>query len=265
MITTQPDISKHGDVLEKEYNELLLGKLLAYVEIWKHYIGNDGTGRLIEMPNLDDQETKNREMFSQYHYSAFESLVGMKLVVDSVDEIESIEDYIRANNEFLAFQAHAGRIHDVIAKMGYHFGFNDLNKKLKDYYQQRNVILHGCKIPFIFIEMLLAIPPIMGSEEQPEKWHLKKSWNEVRDEDYAILSEYLEETFESITVLLNNALNRLLPRVKEFVLSKGFVLEIPVKDDAEHGFVISGANITDNHVFISYNTSASASFFNTND
>ena len=119
-MSVEPDISKHGDILEQTYSELLFGKLPAYVEIWNRYIGNDGSANLIKIENLDEKETKNREIFSQYHYSAFESFVGMRLIADNIDQLDltSIEEYIRANNEFLAFQAHAGRIHDCVKKMG---------------------------------------------------------------------------------------------------------------------------------------------------
>lgn len=262
----QPNISKHGDVLEQAYNELLLGKLPAYVEIWSRFIGNDGTANLIEIPNLDDQETKKREIFSQYHYSAFESLIGMKLIADNIDKIDltSIEGYISANNEFLAFQAHTGRVHDCLKKMGTIFRLQELEKELYDYYQQRNEILHGCKIPFMIIEGLLAIPAIMGRDQDPSKWHSDKSWNEVKPEEFAFLSEYLSETLDGITKLLNKALYKLLPKIIDFVQSKEFVLDIPIKD-AEQRHIPSGTGITDNHFFVSYNSSASASFINTTD
>ncbi len=256
----QPDISIHGDVLEKAYHDVLLGKLPAYIEIWNRYLGNDGTANLIEIPNLDEQEKKDREIFAQYHYSSFESLVCMRVIADDIDKIDLtvIEGYINANNEFLAFQAPAGRIHDCVKRMGNLFGCQDLERELYDYYQQRNEILHGCKIPFIVIEGLLAIPSIMAEKQDSNKWHSNKLWSEVESKDFAFLSEYLSETFDQIGQLLNKTLYRLLPKAIGLVKSKNFQLQIPERD-REQGQVVSGTNMTDNHFSISYNASASIS------
>ena len=254
------DISKHGDILEVGYFDLLNERIPAYIEIWTRLIGNDGSAKLIQVSGLDQLVREKREIFAQYHYSAFESIVGMKLIVDNVNKInlESIEGYIQANNEFLAFQAHAGRIPDCVKKMGEFFGIENLERHLYDYYQQRNEVLHGCKIPFMIIEGVLAIPTLMGLEQDPNKWHSDKSWSEVKSEDFDFLSSYLTDSYEGIAGQLNKTLFNLLPKVKDFVDQHKIHLQIP-DEKASERHVVSGTNIVDNHIFVTYNTSASAS------
>jgi hypothetical protein len=156
------DISKHGDILERNYSGLIDQRLPAYSEIWKRFIGNTGKGRMIEIPNLQEDEERKRIIFSQYHYSCFESIVGMNLLVGRISStsISDIDEYVQINNDFLSFQAHAGRIRDCVRRMGELFGLDNLDKGLNDFYQQRNEVLHGCKVPYMIIEGMLAIPPI---------------------------------------------------------------------------------------------------------
>ena len=79
------DISKHGDIIEQHYFKIIREKIPSYEEIWKRYIGNNGKAKIIDIPDLNPSESKNRIIFSQYHYSAFESLVCMHEIMKEID------------------------------------------------------------------------------------------------------------------------------------------------------------------------------------
>lgn len=155
------DVTIHGDRLEREFGDIINNHLPAYNKIWSLYIGNDGQSKMPVFTHLPAEEARRRQIFSQYHYSCFESIVSLKVICEKVKVFKinnDIHDYIQVNNDFVAFQAHAGRIRDCMKKIGESMNVGDLATGLEEYYQQRNNVLHGCKIPFSIIEGYLAIP-----------------------------------------------------------------------------------------------------------
>lgn len=247
------DITKHGDILEVTYSKLILERLPAYAEIWKRFIGNTGQGRMIDVNGLDKKEQQRRTLFSQYHYSCFESIVAMKHLIQEISSTEvqcinqCIKEYLRVNNAFLCFQAHAGRIRDGVKKMGKFFQIPNLDKDFNEYYQQRNVVLHGCKIPYMIIDGILAIPPIKGEEENAECWNSNRTWPEMNPDDFQFLPEYVSATFEGILEKLNSALYKLLPKIKETVAQ--LKIELELKEDEHFKYSPTTSGIMENHVF----------------
>ena len=243
------DITKHGDILEVTYSKLIVERLLAYAEIWKRFIGNTGQGRMIDVEGLDKKEQQRRTLFSQYHYSSFESIVAMQHLIQEISstKVHSIEEYLRVNNTFLCFQAHAGRIRDGVKKMGELFRILDLDKDLNEYYQQRNQVLHGCKVPYMIIEGILAIPPIKGEKENAEYWNSNRTWHEMNPDDFQFLPDYVSVTFEGILEKLNSALYKLLPEIKKTVAQLKIGLELKEGECIKYSPTTSG--IMNNHVF----------------
>lgn len=238
------DITKHGDALEREYAVFITTRLQAYDLIWKKYIGNDGTANLIAVSALDQDENRERQLFAQHHYSCLESIICMKLIVEESEAriINDITDYIHINNDFLAFQAHAGRINDCLRKCGDHFDKGNVSKDLEEYYKQRNTVLHGCKLPFLIVYGVLAIPTPKGVEEDRSRWNDKKSWKDAEQDDFDFMSSYMKETFDGIVKELNKALYNILDRVKEYAIEKKFTLEV-----ANSAYMTTVSGIQDNH------------------
>jgi len=255
------EISKHGDILEQHYYSIIEQHIPAYEEIWTRYIGNNGKAKLIHIDNLSAEESKKRILFSQYHYSAFESIVCIQELINDVDNIElrDIKNYVRLNNYFLSFQAHAGRIRDCVKKMGECFDVNDLYMILDDFYQQRNEILHGSKIPFLIVDGFYAIPLIKGSDEDAEKWHDKMGWDDIqnKDQNYKFINDHMTESYREILKLLNRCLYHLLPYIKQIVENYGFHLE--PNNDIEYISDITAPGLYGNHFYNYLSSSTSGS------
>jgi len=251
------DISKHGDILEQTYYQVIQTKLPAYEEIWKRYIGNDGQAKLIDIDVLTDDEKNNRIKFSQYHYSAFESIICIKELIDEANKtkITDIQSYLKINNMFLAFQAHCGRIRDCVKRMGELFGDKYLYQKLDEYYEQRNEALHGCKIPFMVIEGFIAIMPIKGKTEDNSKWNNKKSWQDVNTNDFNFLSDYMNKIYEEICSILNSCLYQLLEPIESIMKTHNMRLE-PNKSEYPN---YNSSGIQNNHFYTSTCFSCSGS------
>lgn len=88
-------IDKHGDLFERTYADFIRERLPGYEKIWASFIGNDGTSRMPEVSELDDEGQRKRGLFSQYHYTCLESIIFMKEIacnvrstLDSKDELQ---------------------------------------------------------------------------------------------------------------------------------------------------------------------------------
>ena len=216
------DIAAHGDILERSYSTFIRENITAYEEIWKRYIGNDGTAHIIDLPALTEEEKKKRKLFSQYHYSLLESVICLKRIVETKLSFSpvNIEEYLDMITLFLAFQAHAGRIRDCIKEMGNQFKMPNLHSHLDDLYQQRNTTLHGCKLPFKIIDGSISIPLIKGVDEDPSKWNDTLTWDEAEKLDFKPIKDCLSDTYLQLLPVVNRCLYQLLEKIKEFVSKK---------------------------------------------
>lgn len=222
-------LKRFGDKLEKKYSTLIDERLSAYELIWKLYIGHDGRGRYINIPHLADNEKIRRDNFCQFHYTCLESVICLSHIKDSIttQKTASFENYLDVINKLLAYQAHTGRIRDLLKEMGILFDIPNLHKELEEYYQQRNEVLHGRKLPFLEIAGDYAIPRIKGAEPNDKNWHDKKSWFDVSPEDFIFLSDYFKENFDKITKLLNASLYAILEKITDVVK----YLDIDIKNE----------------------------------
>ncbi len=250
------DISLNGDELEKKYTDLIRSNIPNYEEIWKRYIGNDGSANIVQITSLNTEEETKRKRFAQYHYTLLESTVCIKIIVDEITElkIDNIDNYLKSNNLFISFQAHAGRIRDCIKKLGEQCGKPNLFQKIDEFYKCRSQILHGCKIPFILLDSEYLIPQIKGIEDNPKKWDDTMDWKDIEVDDYQFIVDYLKGTYDELVGKLNGCLSELLSYVKTIVENKNIDYENFVS-------TITGVNISgflENHCISATNCGLSA-------
>lgn len=253
------DIAVHGDVLEKKFANLIKTQLPYYEEVWKRFIGNDGTAHAIEIPKINEKESQDRTIFSQCSYSVLESVVCIQLLIQELHGIslphKSVEDYLKINTLFLAFQAHAGRIRDCMKRMGEKMLLPNLYRKVDEYYKQRNNVLHGCKVPFAIKGGIFEIPDIEGSEEGVGKWNDKLTWNDAKNLKHIPLLEYLDETFRGLISNVNSCYAELLKPVNEIIKKHEidychFEERIITKSKESIGVSGYSSEFIENHVFV---------------
>lgn len=222
-------VSEHGDRIERRYIAIINEQLPAYGLIWSMYIGNDSKGRIPEVTGLSDAEKEKREKFSQAHYTCLESVIGMYEIIEftKYNQYYEIPDYIRQNNDFMAFVAHMGRIRDNVEKMGELFGIPSLPSKLSEYYQERNTVLHGAKVPFMLKEQVMFIANLKGTGVENTAWHDKMVWSKFYKDDYKEIAKYLTETYNEVTSILNSCLYKVFPKIKEIKEKTSFQFVMP--------------------------------------
>jgi hypothetical protein len=213
------EVSTHGDRVERQYIHIIEERLPAYALIWSMYVGNDSKGRIPGVTGLSDPEKERREKFSQFHYTCLESVIGMYEIIHSAkyNQYYEIRDYICQNNDFIAFMAHMGRIRDNVKKMGKLFGIRDLDSGLEEYWKARCIVLHGIKVPFMLKEQAVFIANLGETDTENTAWDDRrmKVWSKFYKGDYREIAEYLTETYDEVTRILNSCLDKILPRIEE--------------------------------------------------
>jgi len=211
------NIAEHGDRLEREYADFIKEKLPVYELIWQRYIGHDGRGHYLSLPNLAPEQKEKRDKFCQYHYTCLESAVCLLNIVETSNNQKNdcMETYIGIINNLLAYHAHMGRIRDCVKKMGELFKMRNLHDGFDDFYKQRNQVLHDRKLPMFELEGEIAIAVPEGNKPDDGKWNDQKTWDDVTLNDAAFLSSYLNETFDKLIPVLNASLYKIFALVKQ--------------------------------------------------
>jgi len=245
------DIRLHGDVLERHCVDFICERLSGYKKIWSEYIGNDGNNRLPNISGLSDHDIGKRKLFSQYHYTCLESVICMLQNVREAEGIkvpkltgaDMIEPYIKLMNIFVVFHSHAGRIRDLVKKMGEQWQLPNLATHLNEYYQRRNNILHESKAPIGFVDGVLKILVPEGDTPDETKWAGRRLWYDPNSASLEFLHEYLAETFADVVALLNNSLESLYSTViKPFLREKNIELFPPAVDSNHCSTTASGVS-----------------------
>jgi len=249
-------LEEHGDFLERQFSQFILEKIPTYSQIWCMYIGNDGTAHAAEMiehrgegfRKISEIEQQRRINYSEYQYTLLESLLLLDHLLKKDYHIrENFHDYFDLQNNFLAFHANSGRIRDNIRKMLFLFfedgrnpgrlneRANELLNYLDDYYQQRNEVLHGKKLPFGSFEGELLIAKPKGEEEKKSLWESKRNWDDFEERDLEFAIEYLDETFNGLIQVANRLLMNIQERIAEILAKNNFRLVDPPEEPGMHG------------------------------
>jgi len=129
-------------------------------------------------------------------------------------KINTLDDYLEANNDFLLFQTHCGRIRDCVKKIGAKLELRRLEDILEDFYKRRNQVLHGKKLPFTIIEDMFVLPIVEGSEFNPNYWKAELLWEDVNNIEMESVKDVYNILFNEMITCLNSIYSRILTKIK---------------------------------------------------
>ena len=136
--------------------------------------------------------------------------------------------YIRFLNDFLAFQANAGRVKDNFEKLLHIYlnkkSENEISRSLNSIYQERNNVIHGRKVPYSLFENLVLIAPPEGEKNDDKKWNDKMSWNQFDKKDLVFLVDYLSETLHEICIISNDILGQILGPIRGLIKQYNIII-----------------------------------------
>lgn len=234
---TTLDISKHGDWVEQKYASFIKGQLDAYEKIWQIYIGNDGNAHMCGMENISEEDNKRRQKFAEHHYTCLENLLCMQQISDKLQDwrVQNVEDLLEIATQFIAFEAHCGRVRDSMKDMCYLLlrKGRDCDKQvalLDNYYEQRHTVLHGKKLPFGVLEGVVRMPEPGGKVPTKSDWYSGKSWDDVQESDLNSLPDYCSRTLIGLAKNVNQILYNLYGTIVKKAKVNDWTLILPVSD-----------------------------------
>lgn len=246
------NLRDHGDLLEKEAIEFIEKRFQNYGLVWQIFIGNDGNSKIAKLPNYDQYKRQN---FAENSYTILESFYILNNILESkifTDNINTLEKYIDFIKSYVTFFAYIGRIHDVSKKASNILKYDNSSflSKIHKFYETRNVIIHGKKIPLLIDDLgLIKTPEIFNSYSKGITWNdNSKNWDEIS----SMVTYYVEDNvafiFNELLEIVNNeyAVFKDLIHVELKKNKTALIFEFDTKN-----------NIRDKHDFI---TSVSGSY-----
>ena len=187
-----------------------------------HRIGDRGAlagircGRLfgsvyLPMNGASEEGSEKRREFWEHAYTLFESLAliwELEVSLITAPEIGTVSEYAAYLNKWTAFFAHLGRIHDMVTRLsamkagaGAETLQDSVPEELTRYFQARNIVLHGPKVPMRRVDSILYSPEL---GEAPRQWTDKKMrWRDMKDADFMAVAEYVVDNLKELEPVLD--------------------------------------------------------------
>lgn len=164
-------LKSNGDLIEQHFADRINKVIPAYTKLWAEYIGNDGKANALPMPKTKKNAEESREKYWQRFYTILESLAicwDIEEELHQIKNITSFKVYAKNLNQWMAFYSHMGRIHDMVKRTAEELKRDDLLKPFDDYWKERNIVLHGPKVPMKLVYNELAVASL---GESPRDWN----------------------------------------------------------------------------------------------
>lgn len=202
------DVKLHGDYLEQEASDFIRNSFPNYELVWKIYIGNRGNETKAIIPKYKDEE--KRQKFAECSYTVLESMfmaseiLGSQAFAGAIKDLKSYKDF---HINYMAFFSNLGRIKDNIGKASNLLGLRyDVDDAFKEYFEARNIILHGKSVPLSQDEYgFPQIPKLYSSSKNPGGWSDKKhDWKDAAQMQNLLVDDVCSAYFEGVTKRVND-------------------------------------------------------------
>jgi hypothetical protein len=201
-------VQSHGDIIERAAEKLIAEKFPNYELVWQTYIGNKGNNTMADLPGYPNEQ--KRKGFAENSYTVLESIFIIAEILKSKifeKPLTQFGDYIEFNKAFITVFALLGRMHDTVIKASDILKYNNKGFKISihGFYEARNIIIHGKKIPLHFDELgLLKIPSLKTEFIDGTAWDDKRSfWKEAETMKTEYVIDTITKFFDELLVLIN--------------------------------------------------------------
>jgi hypothetical protein len=255
------NLRKHGDLLETYAADFVEQHIPAYERTWSIYIGHNGYGHASDLIDTNNnvipktsQEWKDREIFSQYHYTVLDALYNLWQMDNLNTEGGAYPHYNRSflsvNNNLILFHAQLGRVRDALAKAAISIGVQiskEADAALDELWNPRNIVLHGPRIPitwrqpFDFTQDIFIVEPSYESGGWNDKNNMV--WSDINPTSRFIsLQEYIQYKKNQAIEVASQFFEKINSAVHQHVKEKNIRIAPPIAENYQRGFGISGGD-----------------------
>lgn len=230
------NLNTNGDALERAYSDFITTHIPYYENIWSIFIGNDGTAHLAPMENETSDIREKRQNIGEINYSILESLISMYKINKKYQslKISDIHHIVEANDDLILFLTRIGNIRDLVSSCKEILN-NTSPDKLNNYYQKRNSIVHGRRIPYsLNTDAELIIPEIdvassKNSHNKIGTWYDRNfghsNWTNFPSMNQISLKDFFNETLTQLYPILNLEFALILEEVKKLIKSNNLTIK----------------------------------------
>jgi hypothetical protein len=217
-------ISKNGDWLEKEAADFIKINIPSYELIWRIFIGNTGNAKIAKMAGIKPHIEEKRVNFSQHLYTILESLYFMQKIREDESDLKQIlgfNDYRKALNQLISFQAYSGRLRDNIISCFLAIGSKQNIKKIENrfekFYHSRNIFVHGRKVPLSMDrDKLFRIAKVKDFTTSIVGFGMEMPWENISTDETIYIEDAYSNSMNELIPIVEKTLSNLLVDVKRF-------------------------------------------------
>lgn len=209
-------IRERGDLLEREYSELIAKHIPKYAEFWYYFVGNDGHNRSLFMPGLDNKGVRTRQHLWQLLYSIFEALILLQRLEEKFPERipDGDTDILLAwLTDRYTWYSLVGRVRDMMKDSSEVVGVL-LPPSINVFWVERCEVIHGATMPLNWQanQITTVIPDGVHWDWSKNQ---RRLWSEVPDTAWVELKQKMKADFVDLAVIVDSHFGRLHGKVKE--------------------------------------------------
>lgn len=198
---------EQGDLFEQTRAAWIRENLPNYESIWSAFIGHDGTGRPLPMPNLPDDKEQKRKLFFQAHHSfaitAYQLSVLAEASAKEPPAGQDVDAFLQQYQRLFLCMGYVGHVRDMFKQMSNALNAGEeLHRPFQDFYQQRCHVLHGPRPPMRYDDLSWVIPVVAGQNERPGEWHRLATWDSPDYKESVYVPDFIVETRKNLFALI---------------------------------------------------------------
>jgi hypothetical protein len=238
---------ENGDAFESKYADWIRSKFPMYEQVWSAFIGHRGDGHSLSIRGLEEEKERNRQRFSQAHYSFIITAYRLDRLVESIDDnagfIQSFQNFFEEQERPFALLALVGHIRDLFKRIDESLRVGGgLYNNLQNFYHQRSHVLHGSFMPLTIEDGFLKIPKIALENPKTGEWTDKSLWSEVDKDKFEFFADFSRGLRDELFALINRLYPLLFSTANDY-FKKSRIEEQPSQPTQNPLFLSSVASI----------------------
>lgn len=200
-----------GDVFEKWKSGWIRSHFYDYEKIWSTFIGNDRRSNALTIDGISPEQDEKRLRVWQAIYTSLVNCYYIDECCSSMNissyNISDAESYFSESRRLQDFISYVGIVRDMFERIDAALSCGrQISASFQEFYDLRNVILHGCILPKRINNGCLLVPAIATRKNGTSAWDDKFLWSDAQFCDFSYCIDFCEKTRNELFALINQKL-----------------------------------------------------------